>query len=37
MSFGITASSYVAAGGPVGDSAYANAVLADGPLGVLAA
>lgn len=34
MSFGILASSYVTGGGggPTGDSAYANAVLGDGPL-----
>ncbi len=32
MSFGVIASSYVAAAGPTGDSPYANAVLADGPL-----
>lgn len=32
MSFGVTASSYVATTGPTGDSPYANAVLSDGPL-----
>lgn len=32
MSFGVIASSYVAGGGPAGDSPYANAILVDTPL-----